>query len=33
MAEAGHVRNDGCDGRSTERVMLAHLYRVLFTFD
>jgi len=31
MAEAGHVRHDGCDGGFTKRVVLAHSHRVLFT--
>lgn len=33
MAEAGHVRHDGCDGSFTKGIVLAHLHRVLFTFD
>jgi len=33
MAEAGHVRHDGCDGGFTKRVVLADLHWVSFTFE
>jgi hypothetical protein len=32
MAEAGHVRHDGCNGGSPERVVLDCWRRTLFAF-
>jgi hypothetical protein len=32
MAEAGHVRHDGCNGGSPERVVLDRWRRTLFAF-
>lgn len=33
MAEAGHVRHDGCYGRSAERVVFACWWKTILRFE